>query len=264
MQLRLCREMRVALQLSRLALRRRPAAASRSLTRTWRTRRRGSRTRSASRPIRSQAHGGLLWAYLGPQPAPLVPDWEFFSLAERVPPDRDRRDPVQLVPVPGELDRPGAFRMDALAIGASALAGTTGPYTPHARASVDFSEFEYGFQYKRIRTDTDETDRLWTVGRVCLWPNALFTGNHIEFRVPIDDENTLSRDVAFQPRADGSASPTCRDAHPDLAGADRRRRDRALDHQPRDEPGFRRPGSGRARSPTARRNISPPATAASS
>jgi 5,5'-dehydrodivanillate O-demethylase len=57
---------------------------------------------------------------------------------------------------------------------------------------VDFSEFEYGFQYKRIRTDTDETDRLWQIGRVCLWPNALFTGNHIEFRVPIDDENMLS------------------------------------------------------------------------
>src|SRR5207237_1126347 len=54
------------------------------------------------------------------------------------------------------------------------------------------SEFEYGFQYKRIRTDTSDKDRLWTVGRVCLWPNGLFTGNHVEFRVPVDDENTLS------------------------------------------------------------------------
>ncbi len=71
---------------------------------------------------------------------------------------------------------------------------------------VDFNEFDYGFQYKRIRTDTSEHDRLWTVGRVCLWPNALFTGNHIEFRVPIDDENTLSDHLAFQPRAATSAS----------------------------------------------------------
>ena len=30
------------------------------------------------------------------------------------------------------------------------------------------------------------------MGRVCLWPNALFTGGHFEWRVPIDDENTLS------------------------------------------------------------------------
>jgi 5,5'-dehydrodivanillate O-demethylase len=71
------------------------------------------------------------------------------------------------------------------------LAGDTGPYAPR-HVKVDFSEFDYGFQYKRIRTDTSEEDRLWTVGRVCLWPNGLFTGNHIEFRVPVDDENTLS------------------------------------------------------------------------
>jgi len=50
------------------------------------------------------------------------------------------------------------------------------------RLKVDLNEFDYGFQYKRIRTDTSDKDRLWTVGRVCLWPNGLFTGNHVEFR----------------------------------------------------------------------------------
>src|SRR5437773_9656378 len=48
------------------------------------------------------------------------------------------------------------------------LAGAAGPYTPR-HVKIDFSEFEYGFQYKRIRTDTSDKDRLWTVGRVCLW-----------------------------------------------------------------------------------------------
>ena len=61
------------------------------------------------------------------------------------------------------------------------IAGASGPYTPQ-HVKVDFNEFEYGFQYKRIRTDTSDKDRLWTVGRVCLWPNGLFTGNHVEFR----------------------------------------------------------------------------------
>ena len=56
--------------------------------------------------------GGLVWAYLGPEPRPLLPDWEFFSWPNGFRPDRQGRDPVQLVPVPGELDRPGAFRMD--------------------------------------------------------------------------------------------------------------------------------------------------------
>ncbi len=54
-------------------------AASSSPTRTWRIPRRAARTRSASRPTRSSERGGLLWAYLGPSRAPLVPNWEFFT-----------------------------------------------------------------------------------------------------------------------------------------------------------------------------------------
>ena len=38
-------------------------------------------------------------------------------LAQRFPRDRARRRALQLVPVPGELDRPGAFRMDARQLG---------------------------------------------------------------------------------------------------------------------------------------------------
>src|SRR5437867_2810260 len=47
------------------------------------------------------------------------------------------------------------------------------------------------FVYRRVREATTEADELWTTGRVCLWPNCLYTG-HFEWRVPIDDENTLS------------------------------------------------------------------------
>ena len=61
-----------------------------------------------------------------------------------------------------------------------------------APARSRFDEFEYGFTYKRIREGQSEEDELWTVGRTCLWPNCLFTGNHFEWRVPIDDDNTLS------------------------------------------------------------------------
>jgi 5,5'-dehydrodivanillate O-demethylase len=134
--------------------------------------------------------GGLLWAYLGPQPVPLVPDWEFFSW-----PNGFRQ--IVLAEIPCNWFQCQENSIDPVHFEwthsnwSVRLAGATGPYTPQ-HVKVDFSEFEYGFQYKRIRTDTTAEDRLWTVGRVCLWPNALFTGNHIEFRVPVDDENTLS------------------------------------------------------------------------
>ena len=55
-----------------------------------------------------------------------------------------------------------------------------------------FEEFDYGFIYKRVREGRDEGDPVWTVGRVTLWPNGFYLGNHFEWRVPIDDENTLS------------------------------------------------------------------------
>jgi len=137
-----------------------------------------------------EALGGLLWAYLGPEPRPLVPDWEFFSwpngfvqiVKAEIPCNWFQCQENSIDPVHFEWTHSNwSIR----------LAGKTGPYTPrHLR--VDFSEFEYGFQYKRIREDTDENDRLWQIGRVCLWPCGLFTGNHVEFRVPVDDENTLS------------------------------------------------------------------------
>jgi hypothetical protein len=62
---------------------------------------------------------------------------------------------------------------------------------------LEFDEFDYGFTYRRIREGMSESDPMWTVGRVCLWPNALFPGDHFEWRVPIDDEHTLSVTWAF-------------------------------------------------------------------
>ena len=81
------------------------------------------------RAYRVEAKAGLLWAYLGPEPAPLVPNWEPFcwdnGFVQIVFSDRA----VQLVPVPGELDRPGAFRVDARQLG-TRLAGHNGAYAP--------------------------------------------------------------------------------------------------------------------------------------
>ena len=65
----------------------------------------------------------------------------------------------------------------------AALRGDTGRVRP-THLKVGFDEFEYGFVYRRVRTDTTEDDELWTVGRVCLWPNCLYTGDHFEWRVP--------------------------------------------------------------------------------
>ena len=90
-----------------------------------------------------------------------------------------------------------------------------GPYSPrHLR--LEFEEFDYGFVYRRIREGMSESDPMWTVGRVCLWPNALFTGDHFEWRVPMDDEHTLSVTWAFS-RVPKEREPYVQERDPGMA-----------------------------------------------
>jgi 5,5'-dehydrodivanillate O-demethylase oxygenase subunit len=137
-----------------------------------------------------QELGGMLWAYLGPLPAPLVPNWEFFNWKNGFKQIVTAEIPCNWFQCQENSIDPVHFEWTHSNWGVR-LKGETGPYSPK-HVKIDFNEFDWGFQYKRVRQDTNEDDRLWTIGRVCLWPNGLFTGNHCEFRVPVDNENTLS------------------------------------------------------------------------
>jgi 5,5'-dehydrodivanillate O-demethylase len=136
------------------------------------------------------ARAGLLWAYLGPAPAPLLPNWEPFTwkngfvqvVISEIPCNWLQGQENSIDPVHFEwMHANWSVR----------LRGKGEPYGPK-HLKIDFREFEHGFTYNRIREDTDENHPLWTVGRVCLWPNAVFTGDHFEYRVPVDDDNMLS------------------------------------------------------------------------
>jgi 5,5'-dehydrodivanillate O-demethylase len=137
-----------------------------------------------------EALAGLLWAYLGPEPAPLVPNWEPFTWANGFVQVVFSEVPCNWFQAQENSADPVHFEWLHDNWGAR-LRGEGGPYAPrHLR--LEFEEFDYGIVYKRIREGQGETSPLWTVGRVCLWPNALFTGNHFEWRVPRDDMSTLS------------------------------------------------------------------------
>jgi 5,5'-dehydrodivanillate O-demethylase oxygenase subunit len=137
-----------------------------------------------------EAKAGLLWAYLGPAPAPLVPTWEPFTWTNgfvqivfaEVPcnwlqAQENSIDPVHFEWLHGNWSR--------------VLRGVDGAKSP-THLKIGFDEFEYGFAYRRRLEGQPEDSELWTVGRTCLWPNCLFTGAHFEWRVPVDDGNMLS------------------------------------------------------------------------
>ena len=140
--------------------------------------------RLAAYPV--EAKMGLLWAYLGPAPAPLVPDWDLYHqvgykqiVFSEIPCNWFQGQENSIDPIHFEWlhsNWSAAQRGD--------------PERVPTHTKIGFKEFEWGFSYHRVREDTTEDDELWTVGRVCLWPNCLYTGK-FEWRVPIDDERTL-------------------------------------------------------------------------
>lgn len=162
-----------------------------------------------------QAHAGLIWAYMGPQPAPLLPDWEPFNwkhgfrqiVFAEVPCNWFQCQENSIDPVHFEWMHMNWSKR---------LRGKGEPYGPR-HLKVDFDEHPYGFIYKRVREDTDEQHPMWTTGRVCLWPNGFYLGDHFEWRVPIDDFNTLSVTWAFN-RVPPSREPFEQNAIPSWWG----------------------------------------------
>ena len=137
-----------------------------------------------------QQKGGILWAYMGPQPAPQLPDWEAFSWENGFSQIVISEVPCNWFQCQENSIDPVHFEWMHENWGQRLRTGKTDLGPRHLK--LDFDEFEYGFTYRRVKEDSDETDEAWTIGRVCLWPNGFFLGEHFEWRVPIDDENTLS------------------------------------------------------------------------
>lgn len=144
--------------------------------------------RLAAYPVRE--HAGLLWTYMGPQPAPILPNWEPFTwgngfrqiIISEIPCNWLQCQENSIDPVHFEWMHTNWSRR---------LDDAQAQHGPR-HLKVEFDEFEYGLIYRRLREDLSDKHTMWTVGRVCLWPNAFFLGDHFEWRIPIDDENTLS------------------------------------------------------------------------
>ena len=197
-----------------------PVPAS-SRSRRPRTRRRASRTACAIKAYPVEAKAGLLWAYLGPHAGAAGAHLGAVHLEQRLRADRLLRGPLQLVPVPGELDRPGALRVAAPQLVARRCKqATTGRAAdaPARSASTSSSTASSTGASWRASPRTTSCGRS---GATCLWPNCLFTGGHFEWRVPIDDEQHAQRGLVLRPRAqrDGALRAG---AHPVLVRPDQR------------------------------------------
>lgn len=149
--------------------------------------RRKHTAKSRAYPVREVA--GLLFTYMGPAPVPELPVWGPFQwtggFCEIVRSDipcnwlqcqENAIDPVHF-----------EWMHDNWSLRLAGSRETSGTHTKLA-----FEEADYGHVYRRVREGQEETSELWTTGRLVLWPMGFFLGEHFEWHVPVDDENSLN------------------------------------------------------------------------
>jgi 5,5'-dehydrodivanillate O-demethylase oxygenase subunit len=144
--------------------------------------------RVAAYPVKECA--GLLFAYLGPAPAPELPIWAPFTWENGFREIATTVVPCNWFQCQENSCDPLHFEWMHEHWQAKLVGESVSKIPRHIKLA--FEEFDYGFVYRRVREGQAEDDPHWRIGRVALWPNAFYLGNHFEWRVPIDDENTLS------------------------------------------------------------------------
>ena len=141
-----------------------------------------------------QALGGLVWAYMGPQPAPLLPRWDVVA--------RDglnRQIGISYLPcswlqcMENSLDPVHFEWLHANVMNyAARRIGEEPKMFPARHRRIAFDRFQYGIYKRRLLEDDDpETSPDWLTGHPILFPNTLDIGGSLQIRVPIDDTNTL-------------------------------------------------------------------------
>ncbi|MEU6541018.1 aromatic ring-hydroxylating dioxygenase subunit alpha [Streptomyces sp. NPDC047000] len=144
------------------------------------------------------AFAGMIWAYLGPAPAPLVPMFEPFTW---------RRGFVQVIlsELPCNWLQCHENSVDPVHFEwrhTNYIVRESEPGSPDRgprHSGLEFQEFEFGIVVARsaelttaLAAPVAPTSRPETSGIACLWPNVLYTGSNLEWRVPIDDTTTLN------------------------------------------------------------------------
>jgi 5,5'-dehydrodivanillate O-demethylase oxygenase subunit len=148
-----------------------------------------------------QEMGGLVWAYLGPQPAPFLP-----RLPRFVRDDLDRTIQITKLPCnylqvmensmdPSHFEWLHANRMNFTA----RKAGKPALMKAGRTLKLAFDRFDFGIYKRRIvEDDPPEQSPDWLVGHPVLFPTTLALPWGFQIRVPIDDENTLH--IGYQVR----------------------------------------------------------------
>ena len=144
--------------------------------------------------------GGLLFAYLGPEPRPLLPRFDGFVAEGAIRMMGRALLPINwlqimensLDPVHTEWLHGHHYEFQKEQEGIKVAISA-----PHRK--IDFREFEFGITKHRLLAGHSEDSDDWKVGHPIIFPNMLAVGNgdddlryySFQMRVPVDDHQTL-------------------------------------------------------------------------
>jgi 5,5'-dehydrodivanillate O-demethylase len=154
--------------------------------------------------------GGMLFAYFGPQPAPLLPRWDLLV--------RDDVDVVvEIHPLPCNwlqcMDNaadPVHFEFLHAAFGNYTLSrqGKPPAMFQAKHLKIEFDLFRYGIMKRRLLEGADPDADEWKIGHPLIFPNLLAVGNEgsatFQYRIPVDDVSTIQFAYRTTKRAPGA------------------------------------------------------------
>lgn len=148
-----------------------------------------------------QELGGLIFAYLGPSPAPILPHWDILDWpGARV---------AHSVMVPANWLQCHENSLDPLHF--QWLHRYYGGWVMNRKKPADerdewnatvaergadhrkigFEITDYGVIKRRLVGDETEEDEFWSIGHPILFPSILRVSNNLQYRVPVDDHHTM-------------------------------------------------------------------------
>ncbi|MEE8517790.1 MAG: Rieske 2Fe-2S domain-containing protein [Dehalococcoidia bacterium] len=144
---------------------------------------------------------GLVWAYLGPAPAPVIPHYDLWSR-------KDGTHTLQVRPVldcnwlqPMENSADSAhleiLHQESIGRGRTAVNTTRGFID-------DVERYEYHVEPWGGLIKTRTYKNGFSDAHPLIFPNVLRVGDRTQIRVPIDDEHTWHVVISFTPSPDGS------------------------------------------------------------
>jgi 5,5'-dehydrodivanillate O-demethylase oxygenase subunit len=144
--------------------------------------------------------GGLVWAYLGPEPRPLLPRFDGFVAEGAIRMMGRALLPVNWLqimensmdPIHTEWLHGHHYEFQKEEEGVKVAISAR-------HEKIDFREFEYGLTKHRLLAGHSEDSDDWRIGHPIVFPNMLAVGNgdeakryySFQIRVPVDDQHTL-------------------------------------------------------------------------